>query len=41
MLFLVGVEPIDGIDVHGVRLIKVGEGHHDGSTFIETSETNT
>ena len=33
MLLLVGVEPIDRVDVLRVRLIKVGERHDDGSTL--------
>lgn len=41
MLLLVGVEPVDGIDVLGVRLIKVGERYHNGSALREqTGQTH-
>lgn len=33
MFFLVGIEPINGVDVHWICLIKVGERHHNWSTL--------
>lgn len=35
MLLLVGVEPVDAVDVLGVGLIEVGERHHDRSALTE------
>lgn len=35
VLLLVGVEPVDGVDVLGVGLIEVGERHHDRSALTE------
>lgn len=39
VLLLVGVKAINGVDVSGVGLIKVWEGHHDGSALRETNQS--
>lgn len=41
VLFLVGVEPIDSVDVLRVGLIEVGERHHDRSALTEEGEKKT
>lgn len=41
MVFLVGAEPVDSVDVFGVRHIEMGERHHDGGPCGETSEKRT
>lgn len=38
MLLLVGVEPIDSVDVLRVRLVEVGERYHDGRSLRKQTE---